>query len=124
MATILIIDDDSGVSRALAMLVDKDGHRALVASSAEEGLEAAERERPAAVFMDVRLPGISGLEALSKMRALLPDSPVLIMTGHGTLSTAVEAVRNGAFDYLAKPLSVEAARAALGRALADRKSVV
>ncbi len=118
MATILIIDDDSGVSRALAMLVDKDGHRALVASSAEEGLEAAERERPAAVFMDVRLPGISGLEALSKMRALLPDSPVLIMTGHGTLSTAVEAVRNGAFDYLAKPLSVEAARAALGRALA------
>ncbi|HOX05999.1 MAG TPA: sigma-54 dependent transcriptional regulator [Planctomycetota bacterium] len=119
MATVLVIDDDSGVSRALAMLLGREGHRALAASSAEEGLELAERERPAAVFMDVRLPGMSGLEALVRMRALLPDSPVMVMTGHGTLSTAVEAVRKGAFDYLSKPLSVETARAALNRALAQ-----
>jgi DNA-binding NtrC family response regulator len=119
MATVLVIDDDSGVSRALVMLLEKEGHRALAASSAEEGLELAERERPAVVFMDVRLPGMSGLDALSRMRSLLPDSPVLVMTGHGTLSTAVEAVRKGAFDYLAKPLSVETARAALSRALAQ-----
>jgi DNA-binding NtrC family response regulator len=119
MATVLVIDDDSGVSRAFSMLLGKEGHRALVASSAEEGLELAARERPAVVFLDVRLPGMSGLEALTRLRAVLPDSPVLVMTGHGTLSTAVEAVRKGAFDYLAKPLSIEAARAALSRALAQ-----
>jgi len=122
MATVLVVDDDSGVSRAFALFLEKEGHRALAASSAEEGLELAARERPAAVFLDVRLPGMSGLEALSRMRELLPDSPVVVMTGHGTLSTAVEAVRKGAFDYLPKPLSLEVARATLGRALSQGAS--
>ena len=120
MATVLVVDDDSGVSRAFALFLEKDGHRALAASSAEEGLELAARERPEVVFMDVRLPGISGLEALAGMRELLPDSPVVVMTGHGTLATAVEAVRKGAFDYLAKPLSLETARAAVRRALEQK----
>jgi DNA-binding NtrC family response regulator len=123
MASVLVVDDDSGVSRAFALFLEKDGHRALAASSAEEGLELAARERPAVVFMDVRLPGISGLEALGKMRELLPDTPVVVMTGHGTLSTAVEAVRKGAFDYLAKPLSLETARAAVRRALEQQPAL-
>ena len=116
MATVLVVDDDSGVSRAFALFLEKEGHRALLASSAEEGLETAARERPELVFLDVRLPGISGLEALSRLGDILPDTPVVVMTGHGTLSTAVEAVRKGAFDYLPKPFTPVELRSLVARA--------
>ncbi len=120
MATILVVDDDSGVSRAFSRFLEKEGHKTLAASSAEEGLERAETERPDLVFMDVRLPGMDGLAAAEKLRGILPGAPVVVMTGHGTLSTAVEAVRGGAFDYLLKPVSLETVRAVVGRALARR----
>jgi DNA-binding NtrC family response regulator len=118
MATILVIDDDSGVCRAFSLFLGRDGHQAISASSAEEGLELAARERPALIFLDVRLPGMSGLDALVRLSDVVPGTPVVVMTGHGTLSTAVEAVRRGAFDYLAKPVGLEAARAVVARALA------
>ena len=121
MATILVVDDDSGVCWAFARFLEKEGHRALSASSAEEGLELAGREGPGLVFMDVRLPGMDGLEAAGRMRERLPGTPVVVMTGHGTLSTAVEAVRGGAFDYLLKPVSLETVRATVLRALSARE---
>jgi DNA-binding NtrC family response regulator len=120
VATILVVDDDSGVSWAFSRFLEKEGHRALSASSAEEGLELAAREKPALVFMDVRLPGMDGLEATERLRVELPGVPVVVMTGHGTLSTAVEAVRGGAFDYLLKPVSLETVRAVVRRALSAR----
>jgi len=120
VATVLVIDDDSGVAWAFSRLLEKEGHKALSASSAEEGLEAAAREKPEMVFVDVRLPGMDGLAAAERLRGMLPGAPVVIMTGHGTLSTAVEAVRGGAFDYLLKPVSLETVRALLRRALSAR----
>ena len=120
MAKILVVDDDSGVSRAFSRFLEKEGHRTLAASSAEEGLECAAIEKPDLIFMDVRLPGMDGLAAAEKLRGVLPGAPVVVMTGHGTLSTAVEAVRGGAFDYLLKPVSLETVRAVVGRALARR----
>jgi DNA-binding NtrC family response regulator len=121
LATILVVDDDSGVSWAFSRFLEKEGHRALSASSAEEGLELAGSQRPEMVFLDVRLPGMSGLEAAERLRDLLPGVPVVVMTGHGTLSTAVEAVRGGAFDYLLKPVSLETVRAVVLRALSARE---
>ena len=121
MSTGLVIADDSGVSRAFSRFLQKEGLQTLSASSAEEGLETAEREKPDLVFMDVRLPGMDGLTAADRLRSLLPDVPVVVMTGHGTLSVAVDAVRGGAFDYLLKPVSLETLRAVVGRAL-SRKS--
>jgi DNA-binding NtrC family response regulator len=120
VAKILVVDDDSGVSWAFSRFLEKEGHQTLSASSAEEGLELAGREKPDLVFMDVRLPGMDGLAAVEELRGLLPESPVVVMTGHGTLSTAVEAVRGGSFDYLLKPVSLETVRAVVGRALARR----
>jgi DNA-binding NtrC family response regulator len=118
MARVLVVDDDSGVSWAFSRFLSKEGHQTIAASSAEEGLDVAEREKPDIVFMDVRLPGIDGIEAVGRLKKILPTVPVVVMTGHGTLSTAVEAVKGGAFEYLLKPVSLETVRAVITRGLA------
>ncbi len=102
--TILIVDDEPSICWAFSQLLQGEGWRTLVAASAEEGLEIVEAERPDLVVLDIRLPGISGLDALPKFRALNPDLPVLVMTAHGTMDTAIEATRRGAYNYLTKPI--------------------
>jgi two-component system nitrogen regulation response regulator GlnG len=114
---ILIIDDEEAVCWALKRAFERAGHRVAVASSAEEGLEAAAAKRPDAVILDVRLPGMDGLEALGKLRQLTSDAPVIVITAHGNLTTAVRAVEGGAFDYLAKPFDLSQALDAVSRAL-------
>ena len=89
------------------------------ASSAEQGLELAERERPDVVLLDVRLPGMDGLAALPRLRNCARPRPVIVMTAHGDLSTAVEAVRQGAFDYIAKPFDLAQIERLIERALAQ-----
>jgi two-component system nitrogen regulation response regulator GlnG len=114
---VLIIDDEEAVCWALKRAFERAGHRVTVASSAEEGLDAAAAKRPDAVILDVRLPGMDGLEALGRLRRLTNDAPVIVITAHGNLSTAVRAVEGGAFDYLAKPLDLSQALDAVSRAL-------
>jgi two-component system nitrogen regulation response regulator GlnG len=89
----------------------------LLNAAAEEGIDAARRQRPDVVFLDVRLPGMDGLEALQLLRDLTDDAPIIVMTAHGNLSTAVRAVEGGAFDYLAKPFDLDQALALVQRAL-------
>ena len=101
---ILIVDDEPSICWAFSQLLQGEGWQTLTAASAEEGLELAEAERPDLVVLDVRLPGISGLDALPKFRALNPELPVLVMTAHGTMDTAIEATRRGAYNYLTKPI--------------------
>src|SRR6185295_16874390 len=108
---ILIIDDEEAVCWALKRAFERAGHRVAVASSAEEGLDAAKAKRPDAVLLDVRLPGMDGLEALGRLQKLTSDAPVIVITAHGNLSTAVRAVEGGAFDYLAKPFDLSQAEA-------------
>jgi two-component system nitrogen regulation response regulator GlnG len=100
--TVLIIDDEEAIAWALRKACETQGYRAVVAPSAEEGLAKAKTEHPAAIFLDVRLPGMDGLTALGKLRLSNPDAAILVMTAHGNLATAVKAVEGGAFDYLAK----------------------
>jgi two-component system, NtrC family, nitrogen regulation response regulator GlnG len=115
--TVLIIDDEEAIAWALRKACEYQGYRAVVAPSAEEGLSKAETEHPAAIFLDVRLPGMDGLTALGQLRRSNPDAAILVMTAHGNLSTAVKAVEGGAFDYLAKPFDLDAAMNAVERAV-------
>jgi two-component system nitrogen regulation response regulator GlnG len=121
VSDVLIVDDEQAVCWALQKALARAGHRVQVAASAEEGLAQAEREPPEVVLLDVRLPGMDGLTALAKLRELSHEVPVIVMTAHGNLQTAVRAVEGGAFDYLAKPFDLTQAvdtvtRALLGRA--------
>lgn len=104
-ARILVVDDDAAIRETMRMLLEYEGHEVLAAGSGHEGLAMVERERPDLVFLDVKMPGMDGLEALSRIRGLNDALPVVIISAHGTTSTALEAGRLGAFRFIEKPLS-------------------
>jgi DNA-binding NtrC family response regulator len=118
MARILVIDDESSICWGVAQLGKRMGHEVDTAASAEQGLDAAARQTPDLILLDVRLPGMDGLAAIPHLRAKAPQSPIVVMTAHGDLSTAVEAVRQGAFDYVAKPFDLLQIERTVERALA------
>lgn len=111
MADILVVDDDPSIARAFERFLKYDRHEFRIASSAEAGLRLLGERVPDLVFMDVRMPGLDGLQALPMMRAKYPSADVVIMTAHGNSQTSIDAMRAGAFDLLPKPLDVEALRA-------------
>jgi two-component system nitrogen regulation response regulator GlnG len=117
---VLIIDDEEAVCWSLQRALTRDGYRVAVAASAEQGLTEAARERPDVVVLDVRLPGMDGLTALSKLRTQVGDVPVIVVTAFGDLATAVRAVEEGAFEYLTKPFDLGQALDAVRRALQRR----
>ncbi|MCA9084066.1 MAG: sigma-54-dependent Fis family transcriptional regulator [Planctomycetaceae bacterium] len=116
---ILVVDDEPIICRGFEGLAKSEGLDAETTSSAEEALSLADERSYDAVVLDVRLPGIDGLEALPMLKEKLPNTPIIVMTAHGDLSTAVRAVELGAFDYLPKPFELEDARRLLQRALAQ-----
>ncbi len=105
--TILIVDDERTLARAVRAFLQEAGYEAEVAGDAEQALGLLESLRPDVVFSDVRLPGMSGIELLRRIREFDPALPVVIMTAYGTIEGAVEAVKLGAFDYLKKPVDLE-----------------
>ena len=117
MARILVVDDEPAICGAFSALLRSEGHEPLVASNGRDAVRMARSEKPAAVFMDVRMPGMDGLAALKEIAASDPGLPVVIMTAYGTLETAAEALRSNAFDYLGKPLELAQVRQVLRRAL-------
>lgn len=114
---ILIIDDEEAVCWSLRRAFERAGHRVSVAASAEEGLQIAQREEPDAMVLDVRLPGMDGLTAMKDLRRVTNDAPIIVVTAHGNLSTAVRALEGGAFDYVAKPFDLSQALDVVNRAL-------
>ena len=117
-STILIVDDDDKILFAFREVFRKDGYRSIVARDGAAALEAFASSRPDAVFMDITMPTMGGLEALKEMKEQSPATPVVIITGFGTMQTAIRAMQLGAFEYLTKPLDVHAIRTAARRALA------
>lgn len=117
MSRILIVDDEASICFAFREFLADEGHEVDVAASAEEGFRLAERRRPDAIVLDVRLPGIDGLSAFPRFRRLVGDAPIIVMTAFGNLDTAVRAIENGAFDYLVKPFDLDQAANVLARAL-------
>jgi DNA-binding NtrC family response regulator len=114
-STVLIVDDERTLARAIKAFLTESGYEAEVAGDAEQALRLLETMRPDVVFTDVRLPGMNGIDLLRKIRDFDAAIPVIIMTAHGTIEGAVEAVKLGAFDYLKKPVDLEELRL-----LADR----
>ena len=104
---ILVIDDEAEIRRSVRMILEYEGYEVLEASSGPEGVTMAERESPDLVFLDVKMPGMDGLEALQRIKGSNETLPVVIISGHGTVSTAVEATKAGAFDFIEKPLASE-----------------
>jgi len=105
--TILVVDDERTLARAVKAFLQESGYEAEVASDAEQALGMLETLRPDVVFSDVRLPGMSGIELLRRIHEFDSAIPVVIMTAYGTIEGAVEAVKLGAFDYLKKPVDLE-----------------
>jgi two-component system nitrogen regulation response regulator GlnG len=120
MTHILIVDDEEAVCWAMKKALGKVGHDVAVASSAEEAFRLAEKQIPDAIILDVRLPGLDGLSALSQLQELSNGAPIIVVTAFGNLSTAVRAVEGGAFDYLAKPFDLDQALDTVARALNQR----
>ena len=104
MANILIVDDDASVSGALRQVFEYESHRVIVAPNGPVGLERLVDDNPDVVFLDVKMPEMDGLEVLTRMRKLDSRTPVIMISGHGNIDTAVEATRRGAYDFLEKPL--------------------
>ena len=117
MARILVADDERGICEAFADFLKLERHTPLIASSGEEALARVLTDRPSVVFLDVQMPGIDGLLALKEIREREPDLPVIVMTAYGTVKTAMEAMRLGAFDYLGKPIELSQIRSLLEKAL-------
>lgn len=120
MKHVLIIDDEESVCWSLQRALNRDGCSVSVAATAEQGLALAAKQRPDAVIVDVRLPGMDGLEAVARLQELVPGVPAIVITAFGNLSTAVKAVEGGAFDYLTKPFDLSQALDAVRRALVRR----
>jgi nitrogen regulation protein NR(I) len=106
MATILIIDDDDQLRKSFQKLLSEEGYTAESAASGEEGLEIIKDRLPDLVIVDIRLPGMNGLETFQAIHRLEPKLPVVIMTAYGTTETAIEATKMGAFDYILKPFEI------------------
>ncbi|MDQ3171034.1 MAG: sigma-54 dependent transcriptional regulator [Acidobacteriota bacterium] len=104
---ILVIDDEQAIRDSMRMILEYEGYEFLHSGSAQEGMALIDRESPDLVFLDIKMPGMDGLEALGRIKVGHEALPVVIVSGHGTVSTAVEATRKGAFDFIEKPLERE-----------------
>ncbi len=111
--TILVVDDDAAQRRLLGDFVGSLDFNTAEAGSAEEALEIIRRSAPDMVLLDIRLPGMDGITALGEIRNIAGDLPVLLITAHGELRQAVEAIKSGADDYLLKPLDLDELEAAI-----------
>ncbi|MDQ6635970.1 MAG: sigma-54 dependent transcriptional regulator [Gemmatimonadota bacterium] len=115
---ILIVDDEQGIRAALGQLLEFEGYAVKTAANAVDGLAEYARFKPHLVFMDVKMAGIDGLEALRKLREQDPTAVVVMISGHATIQTAVEATQHGAYDILEKPLDTDRILVTLRNALA------
>jgi len=104
---VLVIDDEPAIRDSLRMILEYEDYHFVGAASGQEALDAVQRERPDVVLLDIKMPGVDGMEVLRKLRALDETLPVIMISGHGTTATAVEAIRSGAVDFLDKPLGSE-----------------
>ncbi len=117
MGHILIVDDDAQLRQSFEKLLTAEGHTVRTAASGEAALSAVQASLPDLVIMDVRMPGMSGLEAFKAIHAIEPKLPVIIMTAFGTTETAIEATKLGAFEYVLKPFEIPDILALITQAL-------
>lgn len=116
----LIIDDEESLRDGCRQTLEKSGYRVLTAADGVEGIEIALESKPDVAFIDLKMPGISGIAVIEALSKDIPDTILITITGYATVVSAVEAIQKGAFDYLPKPFSPEQLRAVASRALNHR----
>jgi two-component system, NtrC family, nitrogen regulation response regulator NtrX len=119
--SILVVDDEAGVRSSLVGILKDEGYAVDAVESGEAGLLALDARRYDLVLLDVWLPGIDGLETLARIRTLDPELPVVVISGHGSIETAVKAVRIGARDFVEKPLSLDKTLLTVKNSLRQRR---
>lgn len=121
-ASILVVDDETAERITLGEVLRLEGYQVTLAASGEEALAMTQEEGPFDLaVLDLRLPGVDGLQVLEGIRQFSPDTIAILITGYGTLDTAIQALRRGAFDFLLKPCPVDEVLAAVRRALSELK---
>ena len=120
---LLVVDDDPGMQVFLKEALEREQYAVSVKGSAEEALETLKDERFDLILMDVRLPGISGLDAVDEIQKVDRRTPIIIMTAHGTRDSALDAVRRGAYDYFTKPFSLDELEIIVRRALEKKRLI-
>jgi len=121
MARILIVDDESGIRESLQGILEDEGYQTGASASGEDCLELLSKSAFDLVLLDVWLPGIDGLETLERLRALDDPPEVIMISGHGTIETAVRATKLGAYDFVEKPLSLERTLVLVNNAVEARR---
>ena len=116
MSKILLIDDEQANVRVLSISLRAEGYEVVTALSGEEGIDVFQKESPDIVITDIKMPGMDGIEVLEKIKEIEPDAQVIIITGHGDIDNAVEALKYGASDFINKPIRDEVLSVALERA--------
>ncbi len=101
--TILIVDDEESVRKSLADVMRDEGYDVVTASSGREGIDLLNETQPVLALLDIAMPGMDGIEVLRRFREVRPDMPVIMITGHGTIETAVKTTKMGAYDFIVKP---------------------
>ena len=122
--SVMVVDDEASIRTAVEQWLSLSGFNVQLFSRAEDCLQQLPGHFPGVVLSDVRMPGMDGLQLLEQLQASDADLPVILLTGHGDVPMAVEAMRNGAYDFLEKPFSPEALLGSLGRALEKRQLVL
>ncbi len=115
--SVLVIDDETNIRKTLEGVLSDDGYKVLQAGDGTQGLEVLSRSFVDAVLLDVWMPGLDGLETLRRIREVSPMVPVIMISGHGSIDTAVKAVKMGAFDFIEKPISLTKLLITLSRAI-------
>ncbi len=119
--TILVVDDEKNIREGLQKSLEMDGFTSMIASDGIEGLKAFENNEIDLVITDLKMPNMSGEKLLKKIIDKSPTIPVIILTGHGTVESAVEAMRDGAYDFLTKPINLKKLTLIIKRALANKQ---
>ena len=119
MSYVLVVDDEPTICWGVQQLLQREGHEVAILSSGEAAIESIRQRRPDLLLMDVRLPGISGLETLDCLRSKYPQLPIVIMTAFGQLEIAVQVMRHAGVDYLAKPFDLDQVASTVRRMLVE-----
>ncbi|MEE1177285.1 MAG: response regulator, partial [Paludibacteraceae bacterium] len=122
MAKILVVDDERSIRNSMKEVLEFEGHVVTLAEDGETGLKEAEKEQFDLVFSDIKMPKMDGIELLAKMRQLQPSTKMILISGHGTIETAVQCMRNGAFDFIEKPMNLNRLLQAVKEAMSSNST--